>query len=300
MNRIFLILAAAAIWCSIGCSQPSAMTVTVGNLQTYDNFESKYVAPRTIRVWTPAGYSSDKQYDVLYMHDGQMLYDAEYSWNHQEWGIDEALDSLIRQGVVRPCIVVGIDNTEDRFAEYFPDDALQYYPSGEKPDLDFTPKGNAYLKFVFEELKPFIDAHYSTHPEREHTHMMGSSCGGLITSYALCKYPEMFSSVACLSTHSSMQYSFVDSPDPKLGEAYRSYLQHCLPEKNSCLLYMDIGNKTIDADYQESQAIINRIISGLGWDETHFIYRFYDGDEHSEDCWRARLPIVLKVLIGVK
>ena len=97
------------------------------------HFRSKYVSDRTIRVWTPKGYSSAKNYDVLYMHDGNMLFDAATTWNHQEWGVDEAMDSLINLGVIRPTIVVGIDNTSKRINEYCPDDIVEYLPEGKTP-----------------------------------------------------------------------------------------------------------------------------------------------------------------------
>ena len=91
-----------------------------GTIERIDSFNSKFVRSRNIDVWLPKDYNSNEQYAVLYMHDGQMLYDSTTTWNKQEWGVDEVMTSLIDQGKIRKTIVVGIWNTTDRHAEYFP------------------------------------------------------------------------------------------------------------------------------------------------------------------------------------
>lgn len=268
-----------------------------GHLDTYVDFASQYVPARTVRVWTPEDYSAEQRYDVLYMHDGQMLYDATTAWNHQEWGVDEAMDSLIRQGAIRPTIVVGIDNhTVNRIGEYCPDDLSELYLNGEPVYSAFDAKGNAYLAFLVTELKPFIDSVYSTYPERDHTWVMGSSCGGLISSYALCKYPDVFAGAACMSTHCTLAFPNPARPDKEVMAAYREYLRtHLVP--NSCLLYMDQGDRTLDAFYGEAQAAINEVLRNEGWDEQHFVYRFFPDHAHCEDDWKARLDIPLCFLL---
>lgn len=95
--------------------------VSSGHLERHTNFQSEYVDARNVDVWLPEDYSSDKQYAVLYMHDGQMLFDASNTWNNQEWAVDEHLSMLKKEGHVRDCIVVGIwNNGEYRHEEYFP------------------------------------------------------------------------------------------------------------------------------------------------------------------------------------
>ena len=265
----------------------------------HSQFASQYVPKRTIRVWVPKGYTTTKKYDVLYMHDGRMLFDARSTWNHQEWGVDEAMDSLTNLGFIRPTIVVGIDNLPlmmDRVAEYCPDDVAELLPQGKKLYGGLgTPNGNNYLRFIIEELKPFIDSVYSTYPDRDHTWIMGSSCGGLISSYALCKYPQVFAGAACMSTHSTLA---VDSahPDQDVVTAYRTYLQqHLTP--NGCLLYFDRGDKSLDANYAASQDAINQMLWTAGWDDAHFMYRFFPGHSHEENAWRSRLDIPLRFLL---
>ena len=300
-HRFILWMISILILSLVSCRQSlQEPRVSKGHLNTYTAFPSRYVPARTIRVWTPEDYGADKRYDVLYMHDGQMLYDSTTAWNHQEWGVDEAMDSLIQQGVIRPTIVVGIDNNNDnRIGEYCPDDLSELYLNGKPVYSKFKAQGNAYLAFLVTELKPFIDSVYSTYPDRAHTWVMGSSCGGLISSYALCKYPEVFAGAVCMSTHCTLAYPDPETPETQVVAAYRDYLRtHLTP--NSCLLYMDQGDQTLDAFYGEAQTAINDMLRSEGWDEQHFEYRFFPGHAHCEDHWKARLDIPLRFLLGPK
>ena len=292
---VFCLLALALTACNKAAQQEPQ--VSVGHLDTYADFPSQFVAARTVRVWTPSDYDPAKRYDVLYMHDGQMLFDATTSWNKQEWGIDEAMDSLIALGRIRPTIVVGIDNTSERIGEFCPDDIIEYLPEGTPVYADWKPQGNAYLRFLVEELKPFIDSMYAVYPDRDHTWVMGSSCGGLISSYALCKYPEIFAGAACLSTHCTLAYPRPDQPSEEVMAAYRTYLKNHLPAPNTAKLYMDQGDQTLDAFYGTAQAAINEMLLIRGCDSAHFEYRFFPGHKHCEDDWQARLPIPLTFLL---
>lgn len=279
------------------CISSEAPQVSKGQLDTYPNFASKFVTPRTIRVWTPANYTPSQQYAVLYMHDGQMLWDTAFAWNKQEWGVDEALDSLIGNQIIRPTIVVGIDNTTNRIGEYCPEDLTQLLPEAASIYKDIVPEGNAYLQFIVEELKPFIDSTYSTHTSREHTFVMGSSCGGLISSYAVCKYPNIFGGAACLSTHCTLAFPDPTKQDSTLMKAYRDYLVQNIPT-NRVLLYMDNGDQTLDANYVTAQQLLNQTLWDNGWEDTHFMYRFYPSTAHTETDWRARLDIPLIFLLA--
>ncbi|MFN3939284.1 MAG: alpha/beta hydrolase, partial [Chitinophagales bacterium] len=166
--------------------------VCSGTVQRIPIFASHYVEPRHIDVWLPADYSPDKKYAVLYMHDGQMLYDAADTWNKQEWGVDESITALLQLHKIRNCIVVGIWNTPKRNLEYCMEDAhLQFDTDAWKlfqtdaEAIRLYQKGNFlgnnYLQFIVEELKPYIDNHYSTLPDRANTFIAGSSRGGLIS-----------------------------------------------------------------------------------------------------------------------
>ena len=299
-KRLLLVRFALMAFISIifvSCSDNTSPQVSKGSLDSYAFFESKYVTPRTIRVWVPEDYDEDKRYDVLYMHDGQMLWDAQVAWNKQEWGVDEAMDSLIRMNKIRPTIVVGIDNSSERIGEYCPDNIVEYLDSVSVVYQDIKPQGNDYLRFLVEEVKPFIDSVYPTYKDREHTWVMGSSCGGLISSYALCRYPEVFGGAACLSTHCTLAFPDPTQQDSAMMAAYRMYLKQYVPV-NGAKVYMDNGDQTLDANYIYAQGLINEMMYESGWDEAHYMYRFFPGTAHCEDDWKARLDIPLLFLLG--
>ena len=145
---------------------------------------------RTRKIWIylPSGYTTGKKkYPVLYMHDGQNLFD-DYTSGNGEWGVDECLDSLITKG--KPgCIVVGIDNGTKRMNEYNPYD-YETFGKGE---------GEEYVIFLTKTLKPFIDRHYRTLSSKENTIIAGSSLGGLISYYAMLRYPDVFGKAGIFS-----------------------------------------------------------------------------------------------------
>lgn len=273
-------------------------TVSLGTLERFEQFESQFIQPRDIAVWLPEGYQKGDSCDVLYMHDGNMLFDATTTWNRQEWRVDEVMDSLMKAGTIRNCIVVGIYNTDDRLTEYFPTKTWQHVPEADRKDTKLEKlTGDAYLQFIVKELKPFIDERYHPLTSREHTFMMGSSMGGLISLYALCEYPEVIGGVACLSSHLSMGYL----PNGLDGEAwatgFRDYVGTHLPDANTSLIYMDLGTKDFDADYGPYQSLLDSVITAKGWDNEHFVSRLYDGHGHKESYWAERLDQPLLFLL---
>ncbi len=167
--------------------QPSA-TASVSILA--DSFAMPHLS-RTRRVWLylPPGYAtSERRYPVLYMHDGQNVFDARTSFAG-EWGVDETLDSLHALGAA-DAIVVAVDNGGPRrFDEYSPWTNARYGGG----------QGDAYVDFLVQTLKPYIDTHYRTLPDRLHTGVAGSSMGGLISLYAALKYPDVFGRVGVFS-----------------------------------------------------------------------------------------------------
>lgn len=293
--RLFFILVVAVA--SLQACGSGSESCVEGNLAVHEDFPSRYAESRTLRVWTPENYDPSVKYDVIYMHDGQNLFDSTITWNNQEWGVDEVLSHLLAEGEIRPCIVVGIDNTSLRYEEYYPSAICDDVPEGVLPD-DFRPLGDEYLRFVVEEVKPWVDSLYPTWGDPAHTFIMGSSCGGLISSYALCRYPEVFGGAACLSTHCSLMNPYVETDQKPAADAYLAYLEKNLPADPCHILYMDRGDCPIDSAYAEPQAAINSMISGLDWAESNYMYRFFPGQSHSENDWRSRLDIPVRFLLG--
>lgn len=274
-------------------------TVSHGTLEFIPKIESQFIQPREVAVWLPEGYKTGDSCDVLYMHDGQMLFDAATTWNSQEWHVDEMMDTLIKAGRIRPCIVVAIYNTRDRLNEYFPDKTWKHLNENQIKRTDTTEfKGDAYLRYIVNELKPYIDEHYKPLTSREHTFMMGSSMGGLISLYALCEYPQVFGGAACLSTHLSMKHLGNGVNDRTWPVAFRDYVSTRLPEQNGSLVYMDHGTKDFDADYGTYQVALDSAITSLGWDASHYQSLVFNNEGHNENSWARRLDKPLVFLLG--
>ena len=277
----------------------SIPTAARGTLERFPQFTSQFVPTRDVVVWLPEGYQTGDSCDVLYMHDGNMLFDATTTWNRREWQVDEVTDSLIQAGLIRPCIVVGIYNTDDRLTEYFPAKTWQHVAETDRKDADLKKlTADAYLQFIVEELKPFIDKRYKPLTTREHTFMMGSSMGGLISLYALCEYPQVFGGVACLSSHLSMAHLPNGVDGEPWATGFRNYVGQHLPEANGSLIYMDHGTEGFDADYGQYQEQLDSVIRAKGWNAQHYMSLVFDGDDHNETCWGKRLNQPLQFLLS--
>ena len=302
----FLLLALTA---ATGFSQ---LPITAnGKIVRYSDFKSQFIPARNVDVWLPNGYTSLKKYAVLYMHDGQMLYDSSLTWNRQEWGVDETLQALLDQQKIQDVIVVGIWNAGiRRHAEYFPQAPFASLAKDEQEKIYASYRSNGqsifsgiaiasdlYLQFIIQELKPFIDRNFSTLTQRAHTFTAGSSMGGLISLYALCEYPEVFGGAACLSTHWPGLMKMDDNPVPA---AFFAYMQKKLPDPATHLLYFDHGTETLDSLYAQLQEQADRILESKGFSNKNWISRSWPGQDHSERSWRSRLAVPMEFLLHPK
>ncbi|MFY7758871.1 MAG: alpha/beta hydrolase-fold protein, partial [Flavobacterium stagni] len=143
--------------------------VVAGTIQRLPDFKSEYVTSRNIDIWLPKDYSTTKKYSVLYMHDGQMLFDATTTWNKQAWEVDDVMTQLFQSGAIQECIVVGVWNGgATRHADYFPQKPFEQLTQKQKDSLYQVnrPNGNSvfqqyevhsddYLKFLVREVKPY-------------------------------------------------------------------------------------------------------------------------------------------------
>jgi predicted alpha/beta superfamily hydrolase len=274
--------------------------VTSGRVERLANFQSRYVAPRNVDVWLPDGYGPGKRFAVVYMMDGQMLFDASTTWNKQAWAADAALGGLIATGRVRDAIIVGVwNNPQLRHAEYFPQKSLPFLPAAVRrqfvrESLHGEPLADRYLRFLVTELKPAIDARFLTDPRRESTFILGSSMGGIISLYALSEYPQVFGGAACLSTH--WIGSFAENASLPL--AAFMYFQSHLPDPGSHRIYMDRGTQELDALYGAAQPFADDLIRERGYTDATFMSRVYVGAGHNEKDWSARLDVPLLFLLA--
>lgn len=300
--RYTLLIAALAVL-SAGFTldaKPPIMRSSYGKLHFYMDQQWQLLGERSVVVWVPDGYKTGEPCDVLYMHDGQMLFDSAGTWNKQEWEVDEVLGKLTLEDKVRRTIVVAIDNCDNRIGEYFPLKVLKYVPEELLEGVDMSIyTADDYLKFIVEELKPFIDKTYQPLTDRDHTWLMGSSMGGLISLYVLCEYPDVFGGAACLSTHSSMMGTVKGATNfEPLAQALRTYLITRLPDSATHRVYMDRGTVELDGTYKPYQNEIDKIFEEKGWDADHYMSRVFDGHKHQETFWAQRLDVPMMFLFG--
>lgn len=269
--------------------------------------ESYYANSREILVWLPDSYSEKERYDVLYMHDAQMLFDSTKTWNKQEWDVDNVLGNLIKNKRVRKTIVVGILNNNDyRHAEYFPEKILQNIPEKTRKiilekQLNSLARADNYLKFIVKELKPKIDKNFKTFTDKYYTFIAGSSMGGLISLYALCEYPEVFGGCAALSIHSVMvgsNYEKTFDIEADVASKFRDYLTLKIPDLKSNKIYIDYGDQTIDALYKPFHQKIESVFINSTFNQSNFKSLFFPGADHSEKSWSNRLANPLMFLLG--
>ena len=163
--------------------RPKGRNIT-GNFEVHRKLDYPGLKPRDVIVWLPPGYesNSEKRYPVLYMHDGQNLFDPVTSFQRKEWQVDETADSLIKNNEIIPIIIVGIYNTTDRSEEYCD-----------------TPLGKKYANFIINKLKPYVDKKYRTLTDTENTSIGGSSLGGLISFIMVWEFSHIFSNAICMS-----------------------------------------------------------------------------------------------------
>ncbi len=279
-----------------------------GTIKRLEKFTSKYVDARNVDVWLPDGYNSQQQYAVLYMHDGQMLFDANTTWNKQDWGIDEILGRLMKEKKIRNCIVVGIWNSDkNRHIDYFPQKPFESLPVAKQHELYLLKRSTSvpifsgniqsdnYLKFLVKELKPYIDSNFSTLKDQQNTFIAGSSMGGLISMYAICEYPGVFGGAACLSTHWPGIFTTINNPIPA---AFLHYFKTHLPSPGTHKFYFDHGSATLDSMYKPFQLQADAIMLHKGYNSSHWISKEFVGDDHSEVSWRKRFNIPAFFLLG--
>jgi enterochelin esterase-like enzyme len=276
-----------------------------GRLVEWREVASAHVQPRNVTIWLPPGYdSSNRRYPVIYMHDGQNIFVPGQAFGGEEWGVDEALSRMIADRQTRGAIVVGIWNTNLRGREYLPTKVATLLPPDQRALIETTHGGasraDAYLRFIVSELKPRIDREFRTRPDRNHTSIMGSSMGGLISLYALGEYPDVFGRAAALSIHWPLG-------DPREGQgaspasvttAFAGWLGTTRLTPRHHGLYLDHGSLNLDSYYRAYSQPMEQIFFAREWQTgPHFQSRVFDGTDHNEASWRARVEIPLAFLL---
>jgi predicted alpha/beta superfamily hydrolase len=262
-----------------GSTPPAGPEHTLtGDIRRHERFHSEYLEhDRTILVYLPPGYDpeSAERYPVLYLHDGQNVFDRATSIG-EEWHVDETAESLIRSGEIEPLIVVGVYNTGvHRIDEYAPTP---------RPDKGGGGRADDYGHMLIMELKPFIDRTYKTLPGAQNTALGGSSLGGLVTLHLGMKFPTAFGKLAVLS--------------PSIWWDDRVILREVerLPDRLPQRIWLDAGTGEGDEVIADARAVRDALVA-RGWEiGNDLAYVEAEGAGHNEESWGARVAHVLKFL----
>jgi pimeloyl-ACP methyl ester carboxylesterase len=287
---------------------PALADVSAGRLVDLGVLQSRYADPRRVQVWLPSGYTPHgRKYAVLYMHDGQNLFDKKSPGYGMEWEVDEHLDALIRANKVRPTIVVGIWNTPKRLQEYVPSKAFDGLPAEYRDKVRALyggdPLSDGYLKFIVRELRPMIAKRFNVKTDRANTVIMGSSMGALVSLYAIDEYPQVFGGAGMMSTH----WPLFMTPDGKsvgdaeyeaVSSAFERYLGPALPNPRTHRLYFDHGSETLDAVYKRYQDRVDAVVASRGYTQgVNWLTRSFPGQKHNEVSWASRVDVPLQFLL---
>jgi predicted alpha/beta superfamily hydrolase len=260
----------------------TALPVPAGNLWLHDLNSGIFGNTRLVRVWLPPDYDGwgATRYPVLYLNDGQNLFDPATAFGGVHWQVGETATRLIAEQKIRPLIIVGIDNTKDRAQEYIP------YKSRDPRVLNA--KGKCYPDFLQREVMPLIEERYPVLKGVENTGLGGSSLGGLITLYTQLAAPGVFGRLLIES--------------PSLFVANGRILEECRRFRNwPTRLYLGMGTRETGNAEKDAKIVgdvreLETILREAGLDEQRLRVRVEEGASHSESAWAARFPEALEFL----
>jgi enterochelin esterase-like enzyme len=262
-----------------------------GTLVYWTDFKSAILGPaRHVSIWLPPGYDQDteRRYKVLYMSDGQNLFDPRIANTGVDWGVDEAVTALVEEGAIEPLIVVAVWSSDRRGPEYSP-----------------WHDAPLYTRFLIEELMPRINAEFRTLTGPENTAHMGSSMGGLLSFYLATTHPDVFGSCGCVSTHFPLSPAIAARYFPMGGPAEApDETPYILKDIDAGLtfpkgvrLWFDYGTEGLDASYAPTHDAMRAALLKAGLIENKdFVIRAYEGADHNETSWRARVKDPLRFL----
>lgn len=260
-----------------------------GKLVYWLDMPSKHLKEtRHVVIWLPPGYDINETYKVIYMQDGQNLFDPRMSYSNVDWGVDEAMVKGVQAGLYEPAIIVGIWNTPDRLLEYSP-----------------AHQAANYARFILEELKPRVDKEFAVKTGPENTFAMGSSMGGLMSLYLVQNFPETFGACGCVSSHvswSEQQLAWYRGKDFSASEPTPYIIASItngavMPAGKR--LYFDYGTKGLDADYEKPTLAVRDWLVGQGYTEGENLkIKKFDGADHNEASWRERVGEQLEWMLA--
>jgi predicted alpha/beta superfamily hydrolase len=258
-----------------------------GDLRLHEFHSRIFQNTRFLRVWLPPGYDDpanrNRRYPALYLNDGQNLFEAAISFTGVEWQVDETSDRLIRQGVVPPMMIVGIDHGgKDRLREYMPYRSLQ--------PMRLAAQGSRYANFLIREVMPFIDRDYRAASGAENTGLGGSSLGALIALYTAALHPHVIGRLLLES--------------PSLWASNRQMIRQSRkirrwPERIFLATgTAEAGRKDKDQSMVDDVRELAAILGRAGLDDKRLKFVVDQGALHHESAWAKRFPDALTFLFG--
>ena len=258
-----------------------------GDVRLHEFHSRVFRNTRRLRVWLPPRYDAPgnetRQYPVLYLNDGQNLFDRATAFGNVEWQVDETADRLIRQEVIAPMIIVGIDNAQsDRIKEYLP------YRSFHPPIL--RPRGKRYPHFLISEVMPFVSERYRIARGPENTGLGGSSLGALISLFTVIERPAVFDRLLLES--------------PSLFISHRRILKHSRHFRQwPAKVFLAIGTREAGREDKDKQVVedvreLERSLRHAGLDDRRLRVRIDEGATHNEGEWAKRFPDALSFLFA--
>ncbi len=260
-----------------------------------ENFPSRYIKSRSIDIYLPPNYDSTKSYKVIYLQDGQNLFDPKVAYQNEAM----ELHKILEEKSIQDLIVIGIWNTEQRFREYLTN---EIYNSLQKKNRKYikrefigSPLGDNYLRFITEELIPYIENKYSISKNKSDRIVGGISMGGLISFYAGITNSNLFGKILCISTHWPL--SVIQNRE-SIVEEYFPIWNKYINQQDSTKIYFDYGTENIDSWYSFSQNQLNDLLKDAqAQTSIQFKCLKFEGQSHSMSDWKSRIGDAILYLI---
>jgi predicted alpha/beta superfamily hydrolase len=301
MYRLF-----AALLALLGLAGPLAAQPDTGRFLEYERIVAEGLPDQRLSIWLPPGYdASGRRYPVLYMHDGHNLFDPKNSNFNKIWAADKAMLAAMASGTVEPHIIIGIwAPGRDRYRQYLPRSAYDAAPTAVRAQMDAMSNGGAvvsdrYLAWIAGPLKSWVDSSFRTRPGRDDTAIVGSSMGGLMSCYAILERPDVFGRAGCVSSHwPAVDPRAVAGEDSGVKSMWDAWFAKRLGAPDGRRVWMDHGTATLDQFYAPYQQVVDARFAAAGWQKGRdWESKVYEGAEHEENAWAARLPEIFGWLL---